>query len=364
MSKKIFFSLMSVASALILFWNVYSFYSSPLIEFVVDRQVDDIKHRIERELLRSASQEHLTPKIRSALKPVPADWTSIDMLREFAEEHHVVLSPDLLEEIKLREDKERGMAGAYDDCVKCMMDSQSCRISTAQICDIALELTPVGDVRSINKAINDWQADRPVDRFDVSLATVGLAATAASVFTAGGAYSVKVGSGVIKAAKKTGSIGKPLWRFISDNTQGMIDFSRIPSGWHMRPASIGRALDAEKYEKLTSLAVDIGIVHGSVGTLKTLRIIKHIDNGKDAHRAKLVTEAIKDSVSKSFEVLGKNRLFKQTYRINPKITRIAGATIGFISSLIGLFWGVFLKLLGAVFGLAWGRLGRSWSNKK
>lgn len=358
MSKKIIFGLISLVSASFFCWSAYSFFSAPLVEFVVDRQLGDIKQRINRELLRSANPRHLAPRIRSALKPVPADWTSIDLLREFAEEHRVALPQDLVDEIKLRETKERGVVGAYDDCLKCIMDSENCPISAAKVCDIALELTPAGDARSINRAIKEWQAGRPVDTLDVSLATVGLVATAATFVSAGATYSIKAGSGVIKVARKTESIGKPLWRFINQNSEGMIDFARVPKGWHMRPSAIGQAVDMNKYVQLKALASDIGAVHGSLGTLKTLRLLKHIDNGTDARRARLATEAMKDSAPKALEVLGKKRLFKQTYRLNPKITRMAGATITFFTGLLGLFWGAFLNLIMAISGLVWGRLSK------
>jgi hypothetical protein len=266
----------------------------------------------------------------------------------------------LLNEIKLREDKERGVAGAYDDCLKCMMDSENCPTSAAKVCDVALEFTPVGDVRSINRAMQDWQAGRPVDALDLSLATVGLVATASIIFPPAtvGATQIKAGTGIIKVARKTESIGKPLWGFIGKNTEGMVDFARVPKDWHMRPSSIGHALDTHKYGQLKALVSDVGAVHGSVGTLKTLRMLKQIDNGIDARRARLTTEAMKDSAPKALEVLGKNRLFKQTYRLNPKITRMAGAAIGFIGGLLGLFWGAFLKLLLAIPGLVWGRLSK------
>ncbi len=349
-TRKIILSLLSISSLALLSWQAYTFYSSPLASYFIDREVSEIKHRVQLQLLESATPEHIAQRLQSALEPVPADWEGIDLLREFSAENNVVLTQSLLNQINARETVERGEDDSFATaCYRCMKDSDSCPISLATSCDLAVELTPVGDVRSISTAFTDWLADRPVDTFETGLATVGLAASVGSIFTAGTTYSIKVGTSTIKVARRIGSIGKPLARFLRRNTEGLLDFSRIPKNWRKDPSSIMGAISVTKLSELKSLLLNLGGIRANVGTTKTLRILRTIDGGTDAHRMRLASDIFKADTPKALEVLGKNRLLKQTYKINPKITRMAGTLLTLCAALLGLFWGALSVLLSTIF---------------
>lgn len=350
--KKVILVLLSVASLSVFSWQAYSLYSSPVVNFFVDREIDAIGSRVQLAMLQSATPEHVTKRIRAALQPVPADWDGIDLLRAFAAENGIALPDYLLSEISRRELLERGEEDSLaNSCYRCIKDSESCPVSVAKGCDIAVEMTPLGDIRSINAGLSDWRAGKPVDTLDVSLATVGLVATAGSFFTAGSSYSVKIGTGLIKAARKTGSFSKPFLRFLKNNTDELLDFSRIPKRWHHNPASIMRAVNPAQFSELKSVLLHLGGIRGNVGTVKALRIISVIDNGTDARRMNLASDALKTDTPKALEVLGKKRLLKQTYRINPKITRMASSFAAFVASLLGIFWGAVSAFFSAVIRL-------------
>jgi len=341
--------LLSAASFLLLTWQAYDFYSSPVISYVIDRQVVQIENRVKMQLLKFATPEHIALRLQEALQPVPADWEGIALLAEFSADNQVEIPQSLLDEIEARRQVERGEEERFlSACYRCMKDSENCPISLAKSCDIAVELTPVGDVRSINTALDDWLAGRPVDTLETGLATVGLAATVGSLFTAGSAYSIKVGASTVKVARKIGSISKPLARFLRRNTKGLLDFSRIPRDWRTNPSSIMAAVSVSKLSELKSLMLNLGGLRTNVGTAKTLRLLRAVEDGTDAHRLRLASDVLKADTPKALEVLGKNRLLKQTYKINPKFTRMAGTLLTFLGALLGLFWGTVTAFLSAI----------------
>lgn len=109
------------------------------------------------------------------------------------------------------------------------------------------------------------------------------------------------------------------------------------------------AISVTKLSELKSLLLNLGGIRANVGTTKTLRILRTIDGGTDAHRMRLASDIFKADTPKALEVLGKNRLLKQTYKINPKITRMAGTLLTLCGALLGLFWGTITALLSAIF---------------
>lgn len=65
----------------------------------------------------------------------------------------------------------------------------------------SIAFTPIDDVIGLPKGATDYAFGDEVDYFDVSLSAIGLAATNATLFTAGTSYSVKIGTSALKLAR-------------------------------------------------------------------------------------------------------------------------------------------------------------------
>jgi hypothetical protein len=203
----------------------------------------------------------------------------------------------------------------------------------------------LGDLRSLKLAFDDMSSGQPVDQVDVGLAVVGLAATAATPFTAGSSYTLKTGTSLAKTARTSGRFSKPMISFISRNTSGLVDSKRIPDSWYRQPGRLREAIDPVKFARLRDAALDLGQLHSSLGIMETLRILKHIDTPDELRALRRSSEALDKRMPLALEMLGKQRLIKNSRRWSDDAIRLASAGIGGLLGLIGLFWRLMLNNL-------------------
>src|SRR3984893_2916520 len=148
---------------------------------------------------------------------------------------------------------------------------------------VAGDLFVFGDIRDIVREGKHLATGEDTDHLVLGLATAGLAVTAATYVSLGGAAPLRAGLTLVKDARKVGRLGEGLTQWAGRSARGMVDGpmlqQAVATGSVLRPGqtmtAIRAAFRAEKAGALVRLAKDVGRVGekaGARGALDTLRI--------------------------------------------------------------------------------------------
>lgn len=135
------------------------------------------------------------------------------------------------------------------------------------------DFTGAGDVRDLVLEGNNYLSNGLYDPVVLTLAIAGLAMTAATVLTAGGAAPARTGITVLKAAKKAGNLPAPLVSELTKISVNAIDRNALDQTINLTKsldfsgagAASGRILNPSALRTVTTLADDIAAIAGQSG---------------------------------------------------------------------------------------------------
>ncbi|SCY15096.1 hypothetical protein [Pseudomonas flexibilis] len=335
--KRLFWIAVAFASLVAALWQFHLMLNNPTVSFYSERAIESLQKEIERELAKRATPEELNTRILQALDPTPADWLIIDEIEDYAGEKGIDLSPDVILQIKERKAKERGLLAGSKQCWSCITSPNQCPLSAAKLCDVAVEITPIGDVRTL--------VSEDADQIDIALATVGLVATGVAVFTGGSTAGVKAGASLAKAARKAGSITRPMTKHLTQLADNMVDVAKISDGTWKNPRVLTEAVDMKKLNALQDWVSDLTKMRSSLGTVITMKILHHADTPAELRALSRASEAVKKRMLVALDVIGKSRLIKLTMQLSDAALTLIGAILTGVFALIGLFWNAVFSVL-------------------
>jgi hypothetical protein len=181
---------------------------------------------------------------------------------------------------------------------------------------VAGDLFVFGDIRDVVRESKHLAMGEDTDKLVLGLATAGLAVTAATYVTIGGAAPVRAGLTLVKDARKVGRLGEGLTEWAGRSARDLVDApmlqEAVASGSVMRPgqtvSAIRAAFHAEKAGGLVRLAKDVGRVSekaGARGALDTLRIA---EGPADVARAARLAESKGGQTRAILKILGRGAL--------------------------------------------------------
>jgi hypothetical protein len=181
---------------------------------------------------------------------------------------------------------------------------------------VAGDLFVFGDIRDVVREGKHLAMGEDTDRLVLGLAAAGLAVTAATYVSVGGAAPVRAGLTLVKDARKVGRLGEGLTVWAGRSVRDVVDAPALQqavlSGSVMRPGetatAIKAAFRAEKVGALVRLAKDVGRVGekaGARGALDTLRVA---EGPKDVSRAARLAEAKGGQTRAILKLLGRGAL--------------------------------------------------------
>jgi hypothetical protein len=181
---------------------------------------------------------------------------------------------------------------------------------------VAGDLFVFGDIRDVVREGKHLAMGEDTDRLVLGLAAAGLAVTAATYVSVGGAAPVRAGLTLVKDARKVGCLGEGLTVWAGRSVRDVVDAPALQqavlSGSVMRPGetatAIKAAFRAEKVGALVRLAKDVGRVGekaGARGALDTLRVA---EGPKDVSRAARLAEAKGGQTRAILKLLGRGAL--------------------------------------------------------
>ena len=139
---------------------------------------------------------------------------------------------------------------------------------------VAGDLFVFGDIRDVVREGKHLAMGEDTDRLVLGLATAGLAVTAATYVSVGGATPVRAGLTLVKDARKVGRLGEGLAEWAGRSAREVVDApalqKAVASSSVLRPGesvgAIKAAFRAEKAGGLVRLAKDVGRVTEKAGT--------------------------------------------------------------------------------------------------
>jgi hypothetical protein len=181
---------------------------------------------------------------------------------------------------------------------------------------VAGDLFVFGDIRDVVREGKHLAMGEDADHLVLGLATAGLAVTAATYISVGGAAPLRAGLTLVKDARKVGRLGEGLTQWAGRSARGMVDGpmlqQAVATGSVLRPGqtmtAIKAAFRAEKAGALVRLAKDVGRVGekaGMRGALDTLRIA---EGPKDVARAARLAESKGGQTRAILKLLGRGAL--------------------------------------------------------
>jgi len=223
---------------------------------------------------------------------------------------------------------------------------------------VAGDLFVFGDIRDVVREAKHLIMGEDTDHLVLGLATAGLAVTAATYVTVGGAGPVRAGLTLVKDARKVGRLGEGLTEWAGRSARGMVDApmlqNAIATGSVMRPgqtaSAIKAAFHAEKVGALVRLAKDVGRVSekaGARGALDTLRIA---EGPEDVARAARLAATKGGQTRAILKLLGRSGLWLAAGAFN--------LSLWVFSALFALF-----GLLSSIKATA-ERMTQSWLDRK
>jgi hypothetical protein len=208
---------------------------------------------------------------------------------------------------------------------------------------VAGDLFVFGDIRDVVREGKHLALGEDTDRLVLGLATAGLAVTAATYVSVGGAAPVRAGLTMVKDARKVGRLGEGLTEWAGRSAREVVDApmlqQAVASGSVMRPgetvSAIKAAFRAEKAGGLVRLAKDVGRVGEKAGMRGAFDTLKIAEGPKDVARAARLAEAKGGQTRAILKILGRGALLLAAGAFNLSIWVFGAlfALFGFLSSI-------------------------------
>lgn len=167
------------------------------------------------------------------------------------------------------------------------------------------DLLVFGDIRDIVREGSRWMRGQETDPLILSLAAAGLAVTGVTYFTWGTAAPARVGSTLVKVARRTGKLSVKL----ADDVMVL--------------------LKARKTGRVSAALTDVAQIQRRAGTRVALESMRHADNVGDLAKAGVLAEKKGKSTLAIFKTLGRGAL-----AVGAGALAIAGWVVGAASSLM------------------------------
>jgi hypothetical protein len=181
---------------------------------------------------------------------------------------------------------------------------------------VAGDLFVIGDIRDVVREGKHLAMGEDTDRLVLGLATAGLAVTAATYVSVGGAAPVRAGLTLVKDARKVGRLGEGLAAWAGRSAREVVDApmlqNAVASGSVLRPgetvSAIKAAFRAEKAGALVRLGKDVARVAEKTGTRGAMDSLRIAEGPKDVARAARLAEAQGSKTRAIMKLLGRGAL--------------------------------------------------------
>jgi hypothetical protein len=208
---------------------------------------------------------------------------------------------------------------------------------------VAGDLFVIGDVRDVLREGKHLAMGEETDRLVLSLAAAGLAITAATYVSIGGASPLRAGLSLVKDARKVGRLGEGLAAWAGRSAREIVDApaleQAVATGSVWRPGetatAVRAAFRAEKADALVRVAKDVGRVTEEAGSRGALDTLKIAEDPQDIARAARLAQAEGSRTRAILKILGRGALLLASGAFELALSLFSAmlALFGFLSSV-------------------------------
>jgi len=208
---------------------------------------------------------------------------------------------------------------------------------------VAGDLFVFGDIRDVVREGKHLASGEDADRLVLGLAAAGLAVTAATYVTIGGAAPVRAGLTLVKDARKVGRLGEGLAKWTGRAARDVVDTPAlqraVADASVLSPGATLTALKAavrtEKAGGLLRFAKDVGKIGEKAGTRGAFDALKVAEGPKDVARAARLAADKGGQTRGILKILGRGALLLTTGAWNFAwwIFSALMMLVGFVTSL-------------------------------
>jgi hypothetical protein len=208
---------------------------------------------------------------------------------------------------------------------------------------VAGDLLVFGDIRDVVREGKHLVTGEPTDRLVLGLAAAGIAVTAATYVSVGGAAPVRTGLTLVKDARKVGRLGEGLTLWAGRSARDIVDTPMLQEAVEqasiMRPRQTVSAIEAsfrpEQVAGLVRLGKDVGRVGEKAGVRGALDTLKIAEDPKDVARAARLAESKGSQTRAILKILGRGALLLAAGAFNLALWVFSAllALFGFVSSV-------------------------------
>lgn len=261
---------------------------------------------------------------------------------DLAQDRGIALPPDLVERVDAASAEENSTASIARRFATGLVTGEADDVASLSG-TVAGDLFVFGDIRDVIREGKRLAVGEDADRLVLGLASLGLAVTAATYVSVGGAAPVRAGLTMVKDARKVGRLGAGLTEWAGRSARGVVDAPMLQQA--VATASIARpgqtisamkaAFKAEKAGALVRLAKDVGRIGEKAGTKGALDVLRIADGPKDVARAARLAESKGSQTRAIVKILGRGALLLTAGAFNLAWWVFAAllALLGFISSI-------------------------------
>ena len=208
---------------------------------------------------------------------------------------------------------------------------------------VAGDLFVFGDIRDVVREGKHFVTGEPIDRLVLGLAAAGIAITAATYVSVGGAAPARAGLTLVKDARKAGRLGEGLTLWAGRSVRDLVDTpmleNAVESASIMRPRQTVSAVEAAfrpgQAAALVRLGKDVGRVGEKAGVRGALDTLKIAEGPEDVARAARLAESKGGQTRAILKILGRGALLLATGAFNLALWLFSAllALFGFLSSI-------------------------------
>ena len=316
--------------------NVWHLATQPATKLVIERGQQEIATSFEKAMAKAATPKAIDEKLANLLEEETRNWVVIEAIKAVSEDRSIQVSPGTELALEAARHKDFGILQTSTNCIKCALVASQCELSIVMVCQVAVQMTPIGDIAGVAKGGWNYYNREDVDEVDVILSVVGLTAVAAAYPSGGSSLTVKAGAGMAKTLNSMNALPGPIRRqFVHAMDRG-VDWSGI---LNVRGIDDLIALvRADVMDETVAVVSDLGKVSGNLRTTDAIQVMRSVDNADELRTVSKASDVLRDKTVGTLEILGKNRFLRATLKWSDEAIGFVLGLVSFVVALVGLMW--------------------------
>jgi hypothetical protein len=306
----------------------------PLLQPLVERSAAEIVAASDAEMARAATPERITERLEALLAAKPRNWLAITAVQDVAAERGTAITPDLAARIAAAKAEDHSLLASARACAACAINPASCELSAVLLCQAPMVLTPLGDLAGVTIETGHYISGAEIDRVNLALSLVGLAAAGLVVASGGTSATVKVGASTAKLARQMKLLSPNILRLMTEAAETGIDWARVSAA--RSSDALMAALNPRVVTPLVRVLNETGRIAARLDLTETLHILRYIDGPDDARRLANAAEALGPKTIGRLEILGKSRFLRATLKYSDTAWAVLTGLVGLFYSLAAL----------------------------